>query len=198
MWKSSSSWIYISILLLLERRDCRQWSQTWQIMLKWFWQKIKIGRYHLAAFKIISLFLETFTLSICTQEFLYRNNENGNTWSTMFAQRAYHFSGIYSQAKYSMCESWRENFRLKGLHIGKDNWVTYWVNFITVFWINHQPYHSRMLFLKGVFGGLVQQLHAGLWVIEGTRKIEKDRTFVNMEYIFDNLLCWLLIKLLAS
>ena len=55
-----------------------------------------------------------------------------------------------------------------------------------------------MLFLKGVIGGLVQQLPAGLWVIEGTRKIQKDGTFVNMGYIFDNLLCWLLIKLLAS
>ena len=93
-----------------------------------------------------------------------------------------------------MCESWRENFRLKGVYIGKDNWVTYSVNFTNGFWINH----SRMLFLKGVFGGLVQQLLAGLLVIEGTRKIQKDGTFVNMEYIFDNLLCWLLIKLLAS
>ena len=43
-----------------------------------------------------------------------------------------------------------------------------------------------MLFLKGVFGGLVQQLPAGLWVIEGTRKSQKDGTFVNMGYIFDN------------
>ena len=43
-----------------------------------------------------------------------------------------------------------------------------------------------MLFLKGVFGGLVQQLPAGLWVIEGMRKIQKDGTFVNMGYIFDN------------
>ena len=166
-------------------------------MLKWFCQKIKIGRDHLAALKIISLFWETFTLLICTKEFLYRNNENVTTWSTMFAQRVYHFNGIYSQEKYSMCESWGENFRLKGVYFGKDNWVTYWVNFIT-FWISHQPYHSRMLFLKEVFGGLLQQLPAGLWVIEGTRKIQNDRTFVNMGYVFDNLLCWLLIKLLAS
>ena len=70
--------------------------------------------------------------------------------------------------------------------------------FHNFFFINHQPYHSRMLFLKGVFGGLVQQLPAGLWVIEGTRKIQKDGTFVNMGYIFDNLLCWLLIKLLTA
>ena len=163
-------------------------------MLKWFCQKLKIGRDHLAAFKIILLFLETFTLPICTKDFFYRNNENGNTWSTIFAQRVYHLYGIYSQEKYSMCESWRENFRLKGVYIGKDNWVTYSVNFTNGFWINH----NRMLFLKGVFGGLVQQLLAGLLVIEGTRKIQKDGTFVNMEYIFDNLLCWLLIKLLAS
>ena len=43
-----------------------------------------------------------------------------------------------------------------------------------------------MLFLKGVFGGLVHQLPAGLWAIEGTRKIQMDGTFVNMGYIFDN------------
>ena len=43
-----------------------------------------------------------------------------------------------------------------------------------------------MLFLKEVFGGLVQQLPASLWVIEGTREIQMDRTFVNMGYIFDN------------
>ena len=36
--KSTSSWIFNSILLALERRDCRQRSQTWQIMRKWFLQ----------------------------------------------------------------------------------------------------------------------------------------------------------------
>ena len=46
-----------------------------------------------------------------------------------------------------------------------------------------------MLFLKEAFGGLVQQLSAGLWVVEGTREIKKHDTFVNMGYIFDNLLC---------
>ena len=78
-----------------------------------------------------------------------------------------------------------------------NNWMIYWVNIINVFWPIIQPYLSRMMFLKEVFGGLVQQLPAGLWVIEGTREIQKDRTFVNMGYIFDNLFCWLLIKLLA-
>ena len=41
-----------------------------------------------------------------------------------------------------------------------------------------------MLFLKEVFGGLVQQVPAGLWVIKGTRDVQTDRTFVNMGYMF--------------
>ena len=135
--KSTSSLIFNSILLSLERRDCRQRSQTWQIMRKWFLQKIKTGTDHFAAFRIISLFSETFTLSVCTKEFLCRNNENGNTQSTMFAERVYHFNGIYSLEKYPVCEGWRQNFRLKGVQNGEDNWMTYWDNSITGFWINH-------------------------------------------------------------
>ena len=150
----------------LERRDCRQLSQTWQIMRKWFCQKIKIDR-DLAAFKIILLFLETFTLSICTKEFLYRNSENGNILEAQCLHRGFIISMTYIPKKNTQCVKVGERTSgWKGcVYIGKDNWVTYWVNFITGFWINHQPYHCRMLFLKGVFGGLVQQLPAGLWVV---------------------------------
>ena len=96
-----------------------------------------------------------------------------------------------------MCEGWRENFGLKGVHLENKKLVDLLSQFHNCFWINHEPYHSRMLFLKEVFGGLMQQLPAGLWVIEGKREIQKDRIFVNMGYIVDNLFCWLLIKLLA-
>ena len=62
-----------------------------------FVKKIKIGRDHLSVFRTILLFLETFTLSVCTKEFPYRNNENGNTRSIVFAERVYKFNGIYSK-----------------------------------------------------------------------------------------------------
>ena len=167
-------------------------------MLEWFCQKIKIGRNHLAAFRIILLFSNTYTLSVCTKGILYRNNKTGNTQSTMFAERVYHLNGIYSQENYQMCEGWRKDFKLKVVWKKKYNRMTHRVNFIAVFLSVIQPYHSRMLFPMEVFCGLVQQLPAGLWVIQGTREIQKDRPFVNMGYTFDTLLCWLLIKLYIS
>ena len=65
-------------------------------------KKIKIHRDHLAAFRIILLLLDTLTLSVCTKEFLYRNSENGNTWSTMFTDRIYHFNA-YIPKKSTQC-----------------------------------------------------------------------------------------------
>ena len=163
-----------------------------EIMLKRFRQKINIGRDHLTAFRTILLFSETF---------MYKGIPIQKQWKWkyskhIFAERVYHFNGTYSKDKYPMYEGRRENFRLKGVNLEK-NWMTYRVNFITGFFTNHPAYLSRKLFLTGALGGLVQQLPAGLWVIEGRRKIQKDGTFVNMGYIFGNLFCWLLIRLLA-
>ena len=38
----------------------------------------------------------------------------------MFAERVYHFNGIYSREKFPMCEGWGENFGLKGVYLEQE------------------------------------------------------------------------------
>ena len=147
MCKSRSSCIFNSISLSLERRDCRRWSQTWQIILKRFRQNIKIGRYHLTAFRTILLFSETFTLSVCTKK----------QWKWKYSKHNVCREGLQFQWHIfprKVPNVWRLERELqveRGIYWEKNNnWMTYLVKFITVFWPIIQPYLSRMPFLKDV------------------------------------------------
>ena len=89
MLKSSSLWIFIWHDNFIT--TWKKWQQAMKSKLTNYAGMILLSKNknrHSSSrcFKNHPTPLETFTVPVCTKEFLYRNNKKGNTESTMFAE----------------------------------------------------------------------------------------------------------------